>query len=533
METAAAESGLAEPHLAHVLASVGLNVEYVRAEGTTLHRLDGDGREVPVLDLVGGFGSLILGHNHPEIVAYARDLLAARIPVHAQFSDSPHAGRLAAALNAVLRRELGDDEPYFAIFASTGAEAIEAAIKHAEFDRHLTLAALAGEIADHAGQVRAAVGAGDAIVPDDAFDLAAPIARPDGVTDRRERLERLVAQLDDWNSRQLARAPLFLVAEKAFHGKLVGSVQLTHNEAFRVPFEALAAQARFLPLDRPEAIQEAVDAERGVLFDLTIANGLVTVVERDFPIFCAFVLEPIQGEGGINVVPPEFGKEARRVCDSIGCPLIVDEIQSGMGRTGAFLASTRVGLRGDYYTLAKSLGGGIAKTSVALVRASRYRKEFELVHSSTFAKDAFSSLVALKVLELLEAGGGAAYRVIEERGRRLSAMLGTVREAFPDVVKDVRGMGLMLGVEFHDRPDSTSPIIQDLVRNGFLGYAVAGHVLREHRIRTFPTGSAANTLRLEPSLQLSDEEITRLESALRDVCAVLRDEDGPRLMGAA
>ncbi|NEE51064.1 aminotransferase class III-fold pyridoxal phosphate-dependent enzyme, partial [Streptomyces sp. SID8455] len=125
--------------------------------------------------------------------------------------------------------------------------------------------------------------------------------------------------------------------------------------------------------------------------------------EREFPVFCAFVVEPIQGEGGIRVLSEEFAREIQEFSAAIGCPVVVDEIQSGMGRTGTLLASSALGLRGDYYTLAKTLGGGIAKTSVMLVRQAYYRKEFEIVHSSTFAKDSFSCHIALKVLELLEA----------------------------------------------------------------------------------------------------------------------------------
>lgn len=529
MNATASEAGLAEPHLAEVLAAVGLDVEYVRAEGNTLYRLDEEQREVLVLDFVGGFGSLILGHNHPEIVTLAQDLLRSQLPIHAQFSRSPHANRLAAALNSVLRRELGDDERYFAIFANSGAEAVEAAVKHAEFDRVLKVAALNEEINDHVARVRALVRDGLVVPAAGALERFGEAGRSgDPVRD----IEQLIAGVDRWNSQRLTRAPLFLAPEGAFHGKLVGSVQLTHNEGFRTPFRALAAQARFVPLDQPEAIRKTIDAERTVLLDLVAEDGTVTVVEREFPVFCAFVLEPIQGEGGINVVTREFAEAVRKACDAIDCPVVVDEIQSGMGRSGAFLASTLVGLRGDYYTLAKSLGGGVAKTSVALIRESRYRKEFELVHSSTFAKDGFSSLVALKVLELLEADDGRLYRVVEERGMSLRTMLDGVRAEFPDIVKDVRGAGLMLGVEFQDQSGSTAATIQELSRSGFLGYAVAGYLLRRHRVRLFPTGSAANTLRLEPSAGLTDAEIAQLEAALRDVCAVLRDQDEGRFLGA-
>ena len=167
----------------------------------------------------------------------------------------------------------------------------------------------------------------------------------------------------------------------------------------------------------------------------------------------------------------------------------------------------------------------MAKISAMLVRQSRYRQDFELVHSSTFAKDSYSCLIAIEVLRLLEADDGAAYRLAAERGDRLAAALASVRADFPEVVKDVRGRGLMLGLEFHDQSDAAAPTVRDHARAGLLGYALAGYLLREHRVRIFPTASATNTLRIEPSIYLTDAEIDHLTTALRALCTVLRDQD--------
>ncbi|MEU9418211.1 aminotransferase class III-fold pyridoxal phosphate-dependent enzyme [Streptomyces sp. NPDC051000] len=512
-EPTTATTEYAEPFLLGVLASGGLDAEYVRGEGNTLYLRDEDGREIPVLDYVGGYGSLMLGHNHPGINAYAKELLDAGTPVHAQFSRHPYANDVAEVLNRIIQRERGDDEQYYAIFANSGAEAVEAAIKHAELDRGLRLTALTDEITAHVADVRGQVEAGAASVP-------AAVA---------ESFEDLVADVLARNEAQRERSPLFLVPEGGFHGKLAGSVQLTHNEGYRLPFKALAAQSRFVPRDRPGTIRKIIDEERAHLLDLVVEGGQVQVVERDFPLFVAFVLEPVLGEGGIQELSREFADEIQEVCAETGIPIVIDEVQTGMGRTGSFLAATHLGLRGDYYTLAKSLGGGIAKAAVMLVRKPLYRGQFELAHSSTFAKDSFSCLIALKVLELMEADDGEVYRRAAERGERLLAMLRSVRDDFPETVKDVRGRGLMLGLEFHDQSGSAAEPLKAVAQSGFFGYFVAGHMLRAHRIRTFPTSSAVNTLRFEPSVYLTDEEIGRLEAALRDVCVIIRDTDGASL----
>ncbi|UQX05332.1 aminotransferase class III-fold pyridoxal phosphate-dependent enzyme [Streptomyces sp. RerS4] len=516
-EPTTANAEFAEPFLLGVLASGGLDADYVRGEGNTLYRRGEDGQEIPVLDFVGGYGSLMLGHNNPEINAYAKELLDAQTPVHAQFSRHPYANDVAEVLNRILQRERGDDEQYYAIFANSGAEAVEAAMKHAELDRGLRLAALTEEISAHVEEVLTRVTAGEATV---APGVAASI-------------EDLVTEVVARNEAQAARQPVFLVPEGGFHGKLAGSVQLTHNEGYRLPFKALAAQSRFVPRDQPGALRKIIDEERAQLLDLVVEGGQVQVVERDFPLFVAFVLEPVLGEGGIHELTVEFAREIQEVCAEASIPLVIDEVQTGMGRTGSFLAATRLGLRGDYYTLAKSLGGGIAKAAVMLVRKPLYHGQFELAHSSTFAKDSFSCFIALKVLEIMERGDGEVYRRAAERGEKLLAMLRAVRDDFPEAVKEVRGRGLMLGLEFHDQSDSASEPLRAVAQSGFFGYFVSGHILRAHRIRTFPTSSAVNTLRFEPSVYLTDEEIDRLEAALRDVCVIIRDTDGASLAPVA
>lgn len=527
MNPAVEKSELAEPYLAEWLSSVGLGVEYIRAQGNTLYYRGDNGEEIPVLDFAGGYGSVILGHNNPEIVAYAKSLLDGQTPVHAQFSRHPYANDVARKINTIIQRELGGSEPYSAIFANSGAEAIEAAIKHAELDRVMKLAELAEDIEVNIERARAAAREGAVVMSDGPFDAIGTSERMPGDVE----LDRLVAALRSTNQGRMDTPPIFLALEGSFHGKLVGSVQLTHNVAYRTPFRSLAAQCRFVPVDQPEALTRIIYSEQAILLDLAVDNGVVHVVERDLPLFCAFVLEPVQGEGGINVLGGEFVRHVQQMCVAIDCPIIIDEIQSGMGRSGAFLASSRIGLRGDYYTLAKSLGGGIAKAAVMLVRRSRYRREFELVHSSTFAKDSFSTLIAGRMLDLLEADNGRAYRLAEERGNKLLAMLRAIRDDFATVVKDVRGVGLMIGVEFHDQSDSTSEIIREHARAGVFGYVAAGYLLRAHAIRIFPTASAANTLRFEPSIYLTDAEIDHADSGLRALCTVLRDQDGTSLLG--
>lgn len=512
--------------LTELLGAFGTDVEYVRAKGDTLFYRASDGTEVAVLDLLSGVGSLILGHNHPDLVDEAKRFLDADSPVHTQVSVHGGADEVGRLLNGIIHREFPGTEDYLTILANTGAEAVEGAVKHAEFDRLHKATRLLEEIDWNAGNAIAAVRSGSVRLPDGLSSLPAGHPVPTTV----EELERVLADLLAGNREKLGKPPVFFALERSFHGKLVGSVQLTHGASYRAPFATLGLATRFVPPDQPDVLRRIADEERVTVFDVVVGDGRIDIAERDFPIFAALVVEPIQSEGGIHVLTEEFATAVRAICDDIGCPIIVDEIQSGMGRCGAFFAGSLNGFLGDYFTLSKSLGGGLAKVSATLVRESLYRKEFEFIHSSTFGRDGFSTAIALKTLQLLEADGGKAYERAAERGERLLQMLRGLARAHPDVIADVRGRGLLIGLEFTGQYTATSAIIRQHALTGTFGQVVAGYLLRVHGIRMLPTGSAPNVLRIEPSIYLGDAEIAQLEEALTELCALLRNQDALHLV---
>lgn len=515
-----------QPHMGALFSALGLDIEYTRAEGNTIYHRVGDD-EVPVLDLMGGYGSLILGHNHPELVAHAKDLLDQQRPMHAQFSVRGEAGRLAAALNSVLRRETGIGERYLATFGNSGAEAVEAAIKHAELVRVRQATAVADEVAERVDAVERAVRDGSATV-----GSAASAALNDHGVSAID-VPALLAAVRAHNEAALAARPLLLALERSFHGKLVGSVQATYNDGFRTPFRNIGPRSRFVSADSIDDLDELAQDERVVLLDLSVVEGQVRLSTRELPSITAFLVEPVQGEGGIHALTEDQGRAIRKFCNRTGTPLVIDEVQSGVGRCGAFLASSLIGLRGDYYALSKSLGGGITKNSAMLVRESLHQGSFDVIHSSTFAADDHSCGVARKVVELLEADSGRIYRQVAERGERLHAILDDLREQYPDVIQDVRGKGLFLGVQLHDQSGANSVVLRSGAYSGSLGYQVAGYLLRSENIRIAPTGSASNVLRMQPSAFITDAELERIRDALERVCRILRFEDTLHLVHAS
>jgi acetylornithine/succinyldiaminopimelate/putrescine aminotransferase/predicted amino acid dehydrogenase len=300
--------------------------------------------------------------------------------------------------------------------------------------------------------------------------------------------------------------PTLWAVRGAFHGKTLGSIQLTWS--YRGPYVGRGPRVRFLDPDDPRDWESAAAEVDDV---------------------SAILLEPIAGEGGIRQLPPAFVSWVLTTCRPAGVPVIVDEIQSGMGRTGTFLAGEAVGIEPDYVCLAKSLGGGIAKIGAMLVRRERFLEQFSLRHTSTFAEDEYGSAIALEALRVLERDDLAAR--CRDRGAFLLEALRAVRSRFPDQVKDVRGFGLMVGFELHDRSDASAYSLRMLSRQNYLGYVAAAYLLNVHDVRVAPTLGDPRTLRLEPSAYVTEEALARFVRGAEELCALLRAENVAALTG--
>jgi len=416
---------LIKPQLCGLLDLLRIGVVFDRGQGDYLYH-HSDGEEVGVLDVVGGYGSLLFGHHHPVLVAEAQRLLAEGRPIHSQGSRHAPAGRLASELT---RRAGGD---YRVVFTNSGAEAVEAAMKHAILE---------------------------------------------------------------------TGSRTFIALEKGFHGKTLGAVQLTANQDYREPF-----------------LIDGLTVHRVRINDIA---HLEQTFARTGSI-AGLIFEPILGEGGVREITPEFAQRAAALCAARGAPLIADEIQTGMGRTGTFFACEQLGVTPDYVLLSKALGGGLAKISATLIRRERHVDKFDVLHTSTYAEDDYSSGVSLKALELLDQG---ALDEIRRKGDRLVGGLRALMAAYPDIIVDVRGRGLMAGVEFRRLLDDSSCLLRLLTTQDDLIFVVVGYLFNVHRIRVAPTLSDPQTLRLEPSMLISDQDIDRCLTALEDVCEKLRAHD--------
>ncbi|MEZ6037246.1 MAG: acetylornithine transaminase [Planctomycetota bacterium] len=238
----------------------------------------------------------------------------------------------------------------------------------------------------------------------------------------------------------------FVALEGGFHGRSMGALSLTWGEKYRAPFQPLMQTTWVAPEDI-DGLQKALAAKPAAL-----------------------VLEPIQGEGGIRELSPGFLRAARELCTETGTILVHDEIQSGCGRTGRFLAAQHAGVTPDVVTLAKPIAAGlpmgVCMASAAL--ADTFQKG---EHGSTFAGGPLVCRAAMVFLDALENG---LLDDVAARGQQLREGLEAIAARFP-IVAEVRGRGLMLGLRLHH---SAQEVQKALYQEGLIVNCTAGDVLR-------------------------------------------------------
>jgi acetylornithine aminotransferase/acetylornithine/N-succinyldiaminopimelate aminotransferase len=234
------------------------------------------------------------------------------------------------------------------------------------------------------------------------------------------KLARAHAKLLNTEGRKLGTK--FLALDHSFHGRTMGSVSTTHKAKYREPFNPLIPTVEFVAF-----------------------NDVADLRARFSDEICAICIEPIQGEGGIHPVSREFLETARALCDSTGALLLADEIQCGLGRTGKWFAFQHTAVRPDVVTLAKPIAGGIPMG--ALLATEEAARAFTPgMHGTTFGGNPFACAVAIAVIDTIRKDNLLAH--IEEVGAYFKLRLQALADTYSSV-KEVRAVGLMLGLELH------------------------------------------------------------------------------------
>jgi acetylornithine/N-succinyldiaminopimelate aminotransferase len=241
----------------------------------------------------------------------------------------------------------------------------------------------------------------------------------------------------------------FVCFERAFHGRTMGALSTTWSPKYREPFEPLVPGVTFVPWNDLDAVARAVTDQTA-----------------------AVMLETVQGEGGVRPAPPEFLRGLRNLCHERGTLLVLDEVQCGLGRTGKLFAFEHAGITPDIVTLAKPLGGGLPMGAILL----REELASALVpgdHGSTFGGNPVAAAASLVVLDRLESPG--FLDGVARRGATLMRGLKKLSRAHRNAVADVRGLGLMVGVELKV---AAGPVVKGLRERGHLATKAGDNVLR-------------------------------------------------------
>ncbi len=237
----------------------------------------------------------------------------------------------------------------------------------------------------------------------------------------------------------------FVAAMRGFHGRTFGALSATWEKKYREPFEPLVPGFRHVPYNDPAALEDAITEDTA-----------------------GVILEVVQGEGGVRPGTPEFLQTAQRLCQERGALFILDEIQTGFGRTGRLFACQHAGLQPDLLCLAKSIAGGLPMGAVLF--GERVGRLPPQVHGTTFGGNPLVCATALAAIGYLQE------QCLPERAAELGAwFIDRLRQIRSPHIREVRGLGLMVGVELKGK---VTPVLMELLRRGLLALPAGLTVLR-------------------------------------------------------
>jgi ornithine--oxo-acid transaminase len=300
-----------------------------------------------------------------------------------------------------------------------------------------------------------------------------------------------------------------LYANGAFHGLTCGALSLMGNSFWREGFGPLLPETEEIPFDDVHALEQKLASKK----------------------FAAFIVEPIQSEAGIRMPSAEYLRAAQALCRRYGTLLVLDEVQTGMYRTGPFLAAQHFGVNPDMVILAKAMSGGLVPVSAVLMTEAIYDSVYgslrrAIIHTSTFSENSLAMRAALATLDVLET---------EDLGRRSTAMGQLLLQKLSDalrgfeMIKEVRGMGLLVGIEFQ-APQSLRlriPFEAFLrIHPAMFGQILVMRLFRDSGILTQICGNNFMVLKAAPPLVVTEEEIDEFVMAVAGVVELAHSSGG-------
>lgn len=276
----------------------------------------------------------------------------------------------------------------------------------------------------------------------------------------------------------------------AFHGKSLGALSATAKSAFRKPFMPLLPGFRHIAFGDANALRAELQACQATGDDVA-----------------AVLLEPIQGEGGVIIPPEGYLRAVRNLCDEFGALMILDEVQTGMGRTGKMFACEHEGVTPDIMCLAKALGGGVMPIGATIATESVYSVLFDnpFLHTTTFGGNPLACAAALATIHVLLEENLPAQAA--EKGAMMLDGLTALARRHPQILKAVRGRGLLMALEFQSNE---------------IGYQFASEMFRR-QILVAGTLNNARTVRIEPPLTITEAQCEKVLQTAAQALEALSD----------
>lgn len=295
----------------------------------------------------------------------------------------------------------------------------------------------------------------------------------------------------------------FLYANGAFHGLTLGALSLMGDDFWRQGFGPLLADCHAIPFGDLPCLKSKLESRR----------------------YAALVLEPLQGEAGICIPPADYLKQAESLCRQHGTLLVLDEVQTGLARTGEFLACHHYGVQPDMAILAKALSGGLVPVGAVLMSDEIYKAVYSslkrsIVHTSTYSENALAMRAGLATLEVVD------QERLAERARQMGSMLRQKLQRALDgyeMIQDIRGVGLFCGIEFRTPKQLRLRTAFEAFRTidaGLFGQMFVMNLF-ERGILTQMCGNNFMVLKAAPPLTVQEAEIDRFVTAVRAVVELM------------
>jgi putrescine aminotransferase len=284
----------------------------------------------------------------------------------------------------------------------------------------------------------------------------------------------------------------FVATVGAFHGKTIGSLSGTSKSAYRNPFRGALLDFTHLPLNDIAALQAHFE---GSEFTGHHIAGLI--------------LEPVQGEGGINICTNDYLRKARELCTKYGACLIFDEVQTGMGRTGKMWGCDHANVVPDIMAVGKAFGGGVMPVGACIGTAKVWEKYIEnpFVMTTTFGGNPLAMAAAISAMEVIHSEG--LVQQSKDKGDYFIYRLKRLQAQFPLIVKEARGLGLMLGLEFHTNE---------------YGYRFSSGTFKRG-VLVSGTLVNARVVRIEPPLTITKQQIETVLDIMKATLIEIEEEN--------